>query len=120
MRIGHVVISALILGACGAEDFDSLVGVWSVEEEVSNQVYELEFLQDGTVRQVVQGHTNHGSYTFHNNDGLGELLITWSNGSQSLNWVQPEGRNLIALYGDRDEERRGVVSTSKRAELSRH
>jgi hypothetical protein len=112
------VLALLVLAACSTDTSASIVGVWSVSEAVSGQVYELEFREDGAVRQVVQGQTHSGRYTFGEEDGIGKLMITWRNGSQSLNWVKTDGADSIVLFGDRADGNGDVVMASKRAALS--
>ena len=104
MRLVSKVLVVFVLTGCSSDVNYSIVGTWTVTENVSEQVYQEEFLKDGTLRLTQARETNVGRYTVSNYGEHRELLITWSNGSQASIWVRFTGPNSMTFYDNRGEE----------------
>lgn len=100
MRFLHTLFAIASLAGCSADKDDSIVGTWSVTENLSNQVYEIDFRPDGTLEQTVASETSIGRYTVASNSGHLDLLITWRNGSEAAIWARRIGPESMEFYDD--------------------
>ena len=119
MRLVIKVLVVFVLTGCSSDMSDSIVGTWSVTENVSEQVYQLEFQKDGTLRQTIAHETNIGRYTVTNDGEYRELLITWSNGGQASIWVRITEPNSMTFYDKRGEEAPDFTTAFKLGTLIR-
>lgn len=104
MRLLSRVLVIFALVGCSSGEDDLIVGTWSVTETVSNQVYQLDFQEDGVLRQTVGNKTNSGRYEIRNFGEHRELHITWSNESEASIWLRFLGNNSVKFYQRSGEE----------------
>ena len=119
MRLVSKVLVVFALTGCSSDVSDSIIGTWSVTENVSEQVYQLEFQWDGTLRQTLAHETNIGRYTVSNDGEHRDLLITWSNGSQASIWVRFTGPDSMTFYKNSGEEAPDFTTAFKLGTLNR-
>ena len=100
MRNGFVILALAAIFACSARpDVDkSFVGAWLVAENVSNQLYEMEFREDGTLRLTVDGEVHLGQFNIDSVADLKVLNIEWSNGSRNSSWIVANSDGSLTTY----------------------
>ena len=100
MRFLCKLFAVSVLVGCSADVDESIIGTWSVTENLSGQVYELEFRPDGTLEQTVAGETDLGRYAVTSGSEHVDIVIAWANGSEAAIWARRIGPESMEFYDD--------------------
>lgn len=113
------ILILAVLAACTKSDNDLLVGTWTINENVSDQVYEAEFGEDGSLEFTRRGKTVLARYELNEVSNHHLLKIYWDDKSTHMGWLRINADGSITQFSYNGESEPDFSTASRLGDMKK-